>query len=562
MPRSIVVDDQFDWTDEHRPMVRPQDRILYEMHVRGFSASNPHIARELRGTYAGLADEHSRAYLRDLGVTSLSLLPIHQSATEPALAQRATKNYWGYSTLGFFAPHAAYAADQSPGGQVREFKEMVNTLHADGFEVILDVVYNHTCEGSPNGPSLMFRGLGERDFYKMTPSGSYIDTTGCGNTFDLGKLANTALVIESLRYWVTQMHVDGFRFDLATSLIRTGESVDHAAPFLEAIREDDVLRHVALIAEPWDLGYDGYQVGGFGAPWLEWNDRYRDSMRSYWLTPAPNGISPAEMGWRMTGSQDIYHERSPLASVNLITAHDGFTLADLVAYNSKHNEANGEQNRDGSDSNLSWNHGVEGPTDDPAITTARKASAHAMLACLLTSIGTPMLTMGDECGRTQQGNNNAYCQDNPISWMDWATLVNSPTLDLTKALIALRQQTPALRRTEFFDGRPDDDHTSTDISWLRTDGSLMTQQDWNSPQTSVLILSISGRPSESATEPKDAAIIIAMNRSAGEEVFHMPNASAYELSISTTSPALTGERVTDSTHLPPRSVLILRRLDD
>ena len=559
MPRSIVIDESFPWTDDHRPMVRTQDRILYEMHVKGFSASNPDVAPELRGTYAGLASPSSRQYLKDLGVTSVSLLPVHHFTSEPALAERGTKNYWGYSSFGFFAPHAAYSSDTSPGGQVREFKEMVNALHADGIEVMLDVVYNHTCEGPANGPSLMFRGFGERDFYKMTPSGHYYDTTGCGNTFDLGKLTNTQLVIDSLRYWVTEMHVDGFRFDLATTLLRTGENVDHQAPFLEALKKDDVLRHVALIAEPWDLGNDGYQVGRFPEPWLEWNDRYRDAMRTYWLTPPQNEIAPAELGWRMTGSQDIYFERSPLASVNFVTAHDGFTLADLVAYNGKHNEANGEDNRDGSDRNLSWNHGVEGETDDPEIHEARMASVHAILASLLTSIGTPMLTMGDECGRTQHGNNNAYCQDNDLSWLDWSTLHHSPTLGLTKALINLRRETPALRRTDFFDGKPDNDHTSTDVLWLRPDGTIMTSDDVNSPATSVVIMAISGRPTEHDVTPTDGAVIIALNRSVNPQQVTITSEATYDLVISTNSPTDVGAQITGTVALPPRSVMVLRK---
>ena len=562
MPRSIIVDDAFTWTDEHRPMVRPQDRILYEMHVKGFSAGNPDLAPELRGTYAGLAAESSRRYLKDLGVTSVSLLPVHHFTAEPALARRGVLNYWGYSSLGFFAPHAAYSSDKAPGGQVREFKQMVDTLHADGFEVMLDVVFNHTCEGPASGPSLMFRGLGERDFYKLTPNGSYIDTTGCGNTFDLGKLANTALVIDSLRYWVTQMHVDGFRFDLATTLMRTGESVDHAAPFLEAIRADEVLRQVALIAEPWDIGPDGYQVGGFPKPWLEWNDRYRDAMRTYWLTPPEVGIAPAELGWRMTGSQDIYHGRSPLASVNFITAHDGFTLADLVSYDHKHNEANGENNRDGSDSNRSWNHGVEGPTQDVSILSQRAASAHALMACLLMSIGTPMLVMGDECGRTQLGNNNAYCQDNPLSWMDWTDIHDSPILELTKSLIELRLKTPALRRTDFFDGRPDDEQTSTDISWLREDGTPMSQDDWNDPGNAVLVMAISGRTTRDDHTSSDAAVIIAINRSDQDRQVSLERLTAgYDLVISTSPGARPGVS-TSPAPLPARSVIVLRRIDE
>lgn len=561
MPRSIVVDPTFAWTDDHRPMVKPEDRVLYEMHVKGFSALNPDVPSELRGTYAGLAAPASREYLTSLGITSVSLLPVHHFATEPALAARGVKNYWGYSSLGFFAPHAGYAADQTPGAQVREFKAMVDALHADGIEVILDVVYNHTCEGPATGPSLTFRGFGERDFYKMTDSGTYTDTTGCGNTFDLGKLPITQLVIDSLRYWVTEMHVDGFRFDLATSLIRTGQYVDHSAPFLEAIRNDDVLRHVALIAEPWDLGPDGYQVGGFPAPWQEWNDRYRDALRSYWLNPSSTAIPPAELGWRMTGSQDIYSSRSALSSVNFLTAHDGFTLADLTAYNWKHNEANGEDNRDGTNNNLSWNHGVEGTTDDASINDNRAATADALLACLLLSIGTPMLTMGDERGRTQHGNNNAYCQDNDLSWLNWLDDKDMSRLELTRSLLSLRRETPALRRTIFFDGKPDDADTSTDISWLRADGSPMTSDDWNSGEHRTLVMAISGRTTDRAESPTDAALIIAMNRSDASVALTLPTASIpYTLEISTANQAHVGRTINESIEMPPRSVTVLRKV--
>ena len=560
MPRSIVVDSSFAWTDDHRPMVKPEDRVLYEIHVKGFSALNPDVPTELRGTYAGLAASASREYLTSLGITSVSLLPVHHFATEPALAARGVQNYWGYSSLGFFAPHAAYAADQTPGAQVREFKEMVDALHGDGIEVILDVVFNHTCEGPANGPSLMFRGFGERDFYKMTDSGTYTDTTGCGNTFDLGKLPNTRLVIDSLRYWVTEMHVDGFRFDLATSLIRTGQYVDHSAPFLEAIRNDDVLRDVALIAEPWDLGPDGYQVGGFPTPWLEWNDRYRDSFRSYWLNPPSVGIPPAELGWRMTGSQDIYSSRSPSSSVNFVTAHDGFTLADLTAYNWKHNQANGEDNRDGTNNNLSWNHGVEGVTDNEDVIANRAASTNALLACLLLSVGTPMLTMGDERGRTQDGNNNAYCQDNETSWLSWANDGDVSRLELTRSLLTLRRETPALRRTDFFDGKPDDADTSTDIAWLRPNGSAMTSDDWNSGDYWTLVMAISGRISDEAKSTTDAALVIALNRSDAPVTLTMPAANIpYELAISTVDQSCNGSVIEDSVELPARSVTVLRK---
>ena len=374
MPRGIVVTDDFDWGDDTAPATPWGETVVYEMHVKGYTARHPYVPAELRGTYAGLAHPAALEHLLSLGVTAVELLPVHQSAPEPPLADRGVSNYWGYSTLGFFAPHAAYAADRTPGGQVAEFKQMVKTLHAAGLEVILDVVYNHTAEGGPDGPSLMFRGLGERDHYKLAPhSGSYVDTTGCGNTLDVGDLDVLRLVLDSLRYWVTEMHVDGFRFDLATALTRERMDVDERSPFLAAVHQDPVLRQVKLIAEPWDVGPGGYRLGMFGSPWAEWNDAYRDDVRSFWRGGPNYREAPADMGWRLTGSQDVFHGRSPAASVNFLTAHDGFTLRDLVSYDGKHNEANGEENRDGTDNNRSWNHGVEGPTDDPAIEEQRRA---------------------------------------------------------------------------------------------------------------------------------------------------------------------------------------------
>jgi glycogen operon protein len=527
MPRGIVVTDDFDWGDDTAPATPWGETVVYEMHVKGYTARHPYVPAELRGTYAGLAHPAALEHLLSLGVTAVELLPVHQSVPEPPLADRGVSNYWGYSSLGFFAPHAAYAADRTPGGQVAEFKQMVKTLHAAGLEVILDVVYNHTAEGGPDGPSLMFRGLGERDHYKLAPhSGSYVDTTGCGNTLDVGDLDVLRLVLDSLRYWVTEMHVDGFRFDLATALTRERMDVDERSPFLAAVHQDPVLRQVKLIAEPWDVGPGGYRLGMFGSPWAEWNDAYRDDVRSFWRGGANYREAPADMGWRLTGSQDVFHGRSPAASVNFLTAHDGFTLRDLVSYDGKHNEANGEENRDGTDNNRSWNHGAEGPTDHPAIEEQRRRTMRALLATLLLSTGTPMLVMGDELGRTQDGNNNPYNQDNEMSWVDWdlepwqADLVR-----WTTALLNVRRNHPALRQTEFFDGRPLADGRPADLAWLRPDGTPMTDGDWHDSGTGTLVMALSGElftRDEEGHPLRDSAFLVVLNRSDDATVLTMP----------------------------------------
>ncbi len=518
VPRGVVLGNGFDWGDDDAPSVPWGETVLYEMHVKGFTARHPLVPEELRGTYAGLAHPAAIEHLVALGVTSVELLPVHHSVAEPALAARATRNYWGYSSLGFFAPHAAYAADTRPGAQVAEFKAMVKALHAAGLEVILDVVYNHTCEGGPDGPSLMFRGLGERDHYKLAPhSGSYVDTTGCGNTLDVGNLDVLRLVLDSLRYWVTEMHVDGFRFDLATALTRERIEVDERSPFLAAVHQDPILRQVKLISEPWDLGPGGYRLGGFGSPWAEWNDAYRDDVRSFWRGGPSHREIPADMGWRLTGSQDVFHGRSPSSSVNFITAHDGFTLRDLTAYDGKHNEANNESNRDGSDNNRSWNHGVEGETTDPDVEAGRQRTARALLATLLLSTGTPMLTMGDEMGRTQGGNNNAYCQDNEISWVDWNLAPwQSDLLEWTRTLLNVRRQHPTLRQTEFFDGRPVAEGQPADLAWLRPDGTPMTDWDWHDAHTGTLVMALSGELAIRDVDGRplrDAAFVLVLNRS-------------------------------------------------
>ena len=527
VPRGVVVSDSFDWGDDVPPATSWGETVVYEMHVKGFTAKHPSVPTELRGTYAGLAHPAAMEHLLSIGVTAVELLPVHQAVTEPQLADRGVTNYWGYSTLGFFAPHGAYTAATTPGGQVDEFKQMVKALHAAGLEVILDVVYNHTAEGGPDGPSLMFRGLGERDHYKLAPhSGSYVDTTGCGNTLDVGDLDVLRLVLDSLRYWVTEMHVDGFRFDLATALTRERMDVDERSPFLAAVHQDPVLRQVKLIAEPWDVGPGGYRLGMFGSPWAEWNDTFRDDVRTFWRGGPNPREAPAEMGWRLTGSQDVFHGRAPAASLNFLTAHDGFTLRDLVSYDRKHNTANGEENRDGTDNNRSWNHGVEGPTDDPAVEESRLRTMRALLATLLLSTGTPMLVMGDEMGRSQGGNNNPYNQDNEISWVDWDLQPwQADLVRWTTALLNVRRNHPTLRQTEFFDGRPLADGRPADLAWLRPDGTPMTDADWHDPATGTLVTALSGElfTRDADGHPlRDSAFLLVLNRADDDVPVTMP----------------------------------------
>jgi glycogen operon protein len=453
VPRSVVVDPAFDWSGDTRPDVPWADTVLYELHVRGFTMRHPEVPAHLRGTYAGLAHPAVIEHLVSLGVTTVELLPVHQFFSEAALLRRRMPNYWGYSSAGFFAPHADYAAHGTRGQQVAEFKSMVRALHTAGLEVVLDVVYNHTCEGDELGPTLGFRGVDNACFYRLRGEGKHTDFTGCGNTLDLTSPDVLRLVMDSLRYWVTEMHVDGFRFDLAPALARARHEVDLDGPFMQAVHQDPVLSQVKLIAEPWDVGDGGYQVGRYPPPWTEWNDRYRDEVRDFWR--GSGGVR--QLAYRLSGSSDIYRDgtRPPFSSVNFITAHDGFTLRDLVSYDRKHNEANGEHNRDGTDNNRSWNCGVEGETDDPDVQALRQQQSRNLLATLLLSTGVPMLLRGDEMGRTQQGNNNAYCQDNEISWVDWALDDDrSALLAFTRRVLALRREHPVLRQRHFFDGRP------------------------------------------------------------------------------------------------------------
>ncbi len=481
VPRSIVVDGTFDWADDHRPRTPWHDTVIYETHVRGLTQLHPEIPPPLRGTYAGLAHPAMVEHLQRLGVTAVQLMPVHQFVDDKALVDRGLRNYWGYNSIGYFAPHNGYGS--RPGQRVvNEFKAMVRSLHAAGIEVILDVVYNHTAEGNHLGPTLCFRGLDNQSYYRLDPANPryYWDTTGTGNTLNVSNPHTLQLLMDSLRYWALEMHVDGFRFDLASSLARQFHEVDRLSAFFDLIHQDPVISQVKLIAEPWDLGPGGYQVGNFPVLWSELNGRFRDSVRDYWRQ---QGTSIAELAYRLTGSSDLYEAtgRKPSASVNFVTDHDGFTLADLVSYNTKHNEANGEDNRDGFDDNRSWNCGVEGPTNDPEVNALRRRQARNFLTTLGLSLGVPLLLGGDELGRSQRGNNNAYCQDNEISWYDWEN-VDEDMLAWARAVFNLRRSHPVFHRRRFFQGRPLRPPSASpgkaDIGWFRTDGRPMTDRDW------------------------------------------------------------------------------------
>ena len=480
VPRSVVIDPSFDWEGDQPPRTPWHRSVVYEIHVKGFTARHPDVPARLRGTYAGLAAPAALKHLTALGITAVELLPVHHHVDEHAVVQRGLRDYWGYNSLAFFAPHASYAADAGPSGQVREFKAMVKALHRAGLEIILDVVYNHTAEGNHLGPTLGFRGIDNSTYYRLVPDQPryYQDFTGCGNTLDLRQPRALQLLMDSLRYWVLDMHVDGFRFDLAPSLGREAGAMERAACFFDVIRQDPVISQIKLIAEPWDVGPGGYQLGNFPVGWAEWNGRYRDAIRRYWRGD-PGQV--ADLAYRLTGSSDLYQDdgRRPYASVNFVTAHDGFTLADLVSYNGKHNEANREGNRDGSDDNLSWNSGAEGPTEDPVILAFRERRIRTFLATLLISQGVPMLCGGDEMGRTQQGNNNAYCQDNEISWVDWSLDNRAQRLlDFTRQLIRFRKAHAELQRRKFFQGRPLCSANMKDLTWHRPDGGEMAEAEW------------------------------------------------------------------------------------
>ncbi|MFF0394848.1 glycogen debranching protein GlgX [Streptomyces sp. NPDC005248] len=572
VPKGVVVHDDDDWAEDRRPKTPWADSVIYELHVRGFTKLHPGIPEELRGTYAGLAHPAAIGHLQRLGVTAVELLPVHQFAHEDHLLRRGLHNYWGYNSIGYFAPHADYSASGTGGQQVGEFKRMVRALHDAGIEVILDVVYNHTAEASELGPMLSLRGIDNRGYYRLqSDARRYTDYTGCGNTLHVVQPHVLRLITDSLRYWVTEMGVDGFRFDLAAALARSMHDVDMLSPFLAVIAQDPVLRRVKLIAEPWDVGNGGYQVGAFPPLWTEWNDRYRDAVRDFWRGALPD---VRDLGYRLTGSSDLYAwgGRRPYASVNFITAHDGFTLRDLVSYEQKHNEANGEGNRDGTSDNRAWNCGAEGGTDDPGINALRRRQLRNLLTTLLLSTGVPMLVAGDEMGRTQGGNNNAYCQDNAVSWLDWS-LLDQPQwrelTELTARLLTLRHTHPVLRRRAFFSGRAQAADGLRDLAWFTREGKEMTETDWYAPAATVgLYLSgrdIPGRDArgEQVTDDSFLAILHAADRPIGFRLPGPPWARAYELVLDTsredqsTAPA-TVHRGNEVLTVPARAVLLLR----
>jgi len=492
VPLSLVIDEGFDWGDDAPPRHDYADTVFYEVHVKGLTMRHPGVPAELRGSYAGLGHEVALEHLTSLGVTSVELLPVHQYVPDYFLRQRGLTNYWGYQTIGYFAPHHAYSAAEragQAGAQVAEFKAMVRAMHRAGLEVILDVVFNHTAEGGAGGPALCFRGLDNAAYYRLDPAdpSRYIDTTGTGNTLDAGSPVALRLIMDSLRYWLTEMHVDGFRFDLAAALARQDGGFSRWSAFFDLVAQDPVVSQAKLIAEPWDVGQmDSYDLGRFPTLWREWNGKYRDTMRDFWRSQKTGGLG--EFATRFAGSSDLYggDRRRPTASVNLITVHDGFTLRDLVSYDTKHNEANGEDNRDGTDDNRSWNCGAEGPTPDPGVLALRARQSRAMLTTLLLSFGVPLLLGGDELGRTQAGNNNAYCQDNEISWFDWSA-ADTDLLAYTKALLAFRRDHPVFRRRRFLSGAE-----ASELCWYTPAGTLMTDADWSDPNALALGIYLDG----------------------------------------------------------------------
>jgi glycogen operon protein len=572
IPKAVVIDDAFFWEGDRPPDIPFADTVIYETHVKGFTMRHPDVREDLRGTYAGLASEPAIAYLRDLGVTAVELLPVHHIADESFLHERGLTNYWGYSTTGYFAPHSEYAATGRRGEQVREFKGMVKALHRAGIEVILDVVYNHTAEGNHLGPMLSFRGIDNASYYRLVPDDRrmYMDFTGTGNSLNPVHPSVLRLIMDSLRYWVTDCHVDGFRFDLASALAREFFDVDRLSAFFDTIHQDPVLSQVKLIAEPWDVGPGGYQVGNFPVLWSEWNGMYRDTMRDFWRGHANCG----DFASRLSGSSDLYKAdgRDPFASINFITAHDGFTLADLVSYEEKRNEDNQEDNQDGTDDNRSWNCGAEGPTDDPDVLDVRARQQRNFLATLLLSQGTPMLLGGDELNRSQDGNNNAWCQDNDLSWYNWATNDTRDRLHaFTRRLIQLRQEHPVFRRQSFLEGAELNESGLPDAWWFRTDGRKMTRRDWQDGEP-VLGLFLNGReittPGPHGEDVVDDSFLLLFNAHGEDREFRIPRArlgSEWALELSTADPGAAAGSVRYAPQqqitLGAHSMLVLRRVE-
>jgi glycogen operon protein len=573
---SVVVNPYFDWGDDRRPRTEYHHTVIYEAHVKGLTMRHPDLPEELRGTYAGLAHPAVIGHLKELGVTALELMPVHQFVNDHRLVDAGLANYWGYNTIGFFAPHNAYASWGDRGQQVLEFKAAVRALHQAGIEVILDVVYNHTAEGNHLGPTLSFRGLDNPSYYRLADDQRYYtDTTGTGNSLLMRSPHVLQMIMDSLRYWVTEMHVDGFRFDLAATLARQFHEVDRLSSFFDLVQQDPVVSQVKLIAEPWDLGEGGYQVGNFPPQWAEWNGKYRDCVRDLWRGE-PRTL--AEFASRLTGSSDLYQDdgRRPLASVNFVTCHDGFTLRDLVSYNEKHNEANGEGNQDGESHNRSWNCGVEGETDDIGIRELRARQTRNFLATLMLSQGVPMLSHGDEFGRSQGGNNNAYCQDSEVSWVRWPKPGAEPEatlLEFTRAMVRLRREHPVFRRRRFFHGRPvEGTHDElTDIAWFTPEGEEMTARDWQAAHAKALTVFLNGdaisEPGQQGERISDDSFLLMFNAESEHLEFEVPDTHGerWRVVVDTSHPegmppergpeVTAGERVT----LAPLTLTVLRR---
>jgi glycogen operon protein len=574
LPKSVVVNPYFDWGNDRLPHVPYHHSIIYEAHVKGLTMRHPGIPEEVRGTYAGIAHPIMIDHLKRLGITAIELMPVHHFVHDDQLVDRRLSNYWGYNTVGFFAPYHGYAAMGHGGQQVQEFRAMVKALHAAGIEVILDVVYNHTAEGNHLGPTFSFRGIDNQQYYRLTDGDPqfYRDTTGCGNSLNAGSPQTLQLIMDSLRYWVREMHVDGFRFDLAATLARDFYEVDRLATFFEVVQQDPTISTVKLIAEPWDIGPGGYQVGNFPPLWTEWNGKFRDTARDFWRgEPSTLG----EFASRLTGSADLYQDdgRRPVASINFVTCHDGFTLTDLVSYNEKHNEANGEENRDGESFNRSWNCGTEGPTDDPGILALRAKQRRNFLVTLMLAQGVPMLGHGDELGRTQHGNNNAYCQDNELSWVDWEN-VDEQLLEFTRRLTAFRAEHRVFRRRRFFTGKPvrrADGTPIPDMEWFTFDGRVMTENDWGVDFGRSIALFLNGdgirERSPIGERHSDDSFVLFFNGSEIMLEFAVPPpdyGEKWQVMIDTTQPTGVGEELvvpaSGKIPVPDRSVLVLGRL--
>ncbi|QMU80345.1 glycogen debranching protein GlgX [Streptacidiphilus sp. PB12-B1b] len=568
---SVVTDPAFDWGDDRAPDLAYHHSVIYEAHVKGLTRTHPGLPEEIRGSYAGIGHPAIIEHLSELGVTAVELMPVHQFVQDGHLRERGLSNYWGYNTIGFFAPHNGYASSGTRGEQVTEFKQMVKNLHAAGIEVILDVVYNHTAEGNELGPTLSFRGIDNNAYYRLVNDdpAHYFDTTGTGNSLLMHHPSVLQLIMDSLRYWVTEMHVDGFRFDLAATLARQFHEVDKLSAFFDLVQQDPVISQVKLIAEPWDIGDGGYQVGMFPPLWTEWNGRYRDTVRDFWR--GAEATLP-EFASRITGSSDLYkHDRRrPLASINFVTAHDGFTLRDLVSYNDKHNEANGEDGNDGDNSNSSWNCGAEGDTDDPAVLELRARQQRNLLTTLLLSQGVPMIAHGDELGRTQQGNNNAYCQDNELSWVDWdLDDARRELLDFTRRLVRLRRDHPVLRRRRFFQGAAEGEQIG-DLAWLLPDGRQMQDTHWHWEEARSVAVFLNGdaitEPDQQGNRVTDDSFLILFNGHHEPLDFRLPGKEyglTWAVAVDTADPLGQGaaeERQAESTvRIEGRSTLVLIR---